>query len=148
MNKRGYKHTSLGWLPEDWEVSLLENLAKRGSGHTPDKEFNYYYNGGIKWISLADSNRLDKGLVYDTAIHISKDGLRNSSAVLLPKGTVVLSRDAGVGKSGIMAESMAVSQHFVTWTCKDKYDNWFLYYWLQFKKQYFEKQAVGSTILQ
>jgi type I restriction enzyme S subunit len=142
----GYKLSSLGIIPEDWDVALLDSIAKRGSGHTPDKSFAEYYNGGIKWISLADSFRLDQGLILETEYEISEQGLKNSSAVLHPAGTVLMSRDAGVGKSAVMGMPMAVSQHFITWTCQGKYDNWFLYYWLQFKKEYFERQAVGSTI--
>ncbi len=131
----------------DWQVSLLDHLAKRGSGHTPDKAFDTYYNGGIKWVSLADSYRLDKGLIYETDYEISELGIKKSSAVLHPAGTVLMSRDAGVGKSAVMGIDMAVSQHFITWTCKPELlYNWFLYYWLQFKKEYFERQAVGSTI--
>jgi len=45
-----------------------------------------------------------------------------------------------------MGIDMAVSQHFIAWICQNKLDNWFLYYWLQSKKEYFERQAVGSTI--
>lgn len=146
QHKPGYKHTPLGWIPEEWEVDLLDKLAKRGSGHTPDKSYEGYYNGGIKWVSLADSFRLDKGYIDETEIEISTEGINNSSAVIHPAGTVLLSRDAGVGKSAIMKTTMAVSQHFITWTCNGRLDNWFLYYWLQLKKEFFERQAVGSTI--
>ena len=134
-------------IPEDWEISLLDDLAIRGSGHTPDKAFEEYYNGGIKWVSLADSHRLDNGLIYETEIEISDFGIKKSSAVLHPAGAVIISRDAGVGKSAILGSDMAVSQHFIVWKCKESIlDNWFLYYWLQLKKEYFERQAVGSTI--
>lgn len=133
-------------IPGDWKVSLLDSLTKRGSGHTPDKEFDEYYDGGIKWISLADSYRLDKGLIFETDNEISELGIKKSSAVLHPTGTVLMSRDAGVGKSAVMGIDMAVSQHFIVWRCKEELNNWFLYYWLQYKKEYFERQAVGSTI--
>jgi type I restriction enzyme S subunit len=133
-------------IPDDWKVSLLDSLTKRGSGHTPDKEFDEYYDGGIKWISLADSYRLDKGLIFETDTEISELGIKKSSAVLHPAGTVLMSRDAGVGKSAVMGSDMAVSQHFIVWRCKEELNNWFLYYWLQYKKEYFERQAVGSTI--
>ena len=82
----------------------------------------------------------------ETDKNISDLGLKNSSAVLHPKGTVVLSRDAGVGKSAILAEDMAVSQHFMAWQCKEDLDNYYLYYWLQLVKPEFERIAVGSTI--
>jgi type I restriction enzyme S subunit len=143
----GFKTSPWGLIPVDWENSLLDNLANRGSGHTPDKAFEEYYNGGIKWVSLADSNRLDQGLISDTKFEISELGIKKSSAVLHSPGTVIMSRDAGVGKSSVLNGPMAVSQHFIAWTCKNNVlNNWFLYYWLQYKKEYFERQAVGSTI--
>lgn len=131
----------------EWVEKKLEDLAKRGSGHTPNKQVEDYYNGGINWVSLADSNKLDKGYLYETKIQISKKGIENSSAVLHPSGTVILSRDAGVGKSAVLYSEMAVSQHFIVWICDEcKLSNWFLYYVLQILKPVFESIAVGSTI--
>ncbi|MEW9900284.1 restriction endonuclease subunit S [Chitinivorax sp. PXF-14] len=132
---------------KDWKENRLEDLAKRGSGHTPSKAHPEYYGGGIKWVSLADSKRLDAGLIEETETEISAAGIENSSAVLHPAGSVLLSRDAGVGKSAVMGSDMAVSQHFIVWTCKpDRLYNWFLYYSLQHKKPLFERVATGSTI--
>ncbi len=131
----------------EWEANHLESLGKRGSGHTPSKSKPEYYNGGIKWISLADSKRLDQGLITETETEISPDGIKNSSAVLHKAGSVLISRDAGIGKSAIMAMPMAVSQHFIVWTCDDrKLSNWFLYHLLQQSKPLFERAATGSTI--
>lgn len=131
----------------EWEEKRLEDLAKRASGHTPSKSKPEYYNGGIKWVSLADSKRLDRGLISDTAIEISEQGIENSSAVLHQAGTVLISRDAGVGKSAIMSLPMAVSQHFIVWTCNRRLlSNWFLYHLLQESKPLFERAATGSTI--
>ncbi|EPU6121055.1 restriction endonuclease subunit S [Vibrio parahaemolyticus] len=130
-----------------WKESLLDNLARRGSGHTPNKKIPSYYDGDIKWVSLADSKRLDNGFIEETETTISDEGIRNSSATLHPAGSVLLSRDAGVGKSAVMKEDMAVSQHFIVWNGnKQELDNWFLYYKLQILKPLFERIAVGSTI--
>lgn len=137
-----------GELPEGWQYGLLDDCAIRCSGHTPSKSYPEYWNDGVKWISLADSHRLDKGYVYDTDNEISPEGVKNSSAQVHPSETVVLSRDAGIGKSGVMAQPMAVSQHFIAWICDNQKElhSWFLYNWLQFHKREFERQAVGSTI--
>jgi type I restriction enzyme S subunit len=130
-----------------WEEKNLEKLAQRGSGHTPSKTNPEYYNGGIKWVSLADSKRLDCGLISETEIKISEQGIENSSAVLHREGSVLVSRDAGVGKSAIMNSPMAVSQHFIVWNCDSRQlSNWFLYYLLQTMKPLFERVATGSTI--
>lgn len=130
-----------------WEKRKLEELAKRGSGHTPSKSNAEYYDGGIKWVSLADTSRLDNGLILDTAKEVSALGIKNSSAVLHPAGAVILSRDAGVGKSAVIGCPMAVSQHFIAWVCHpSQLHNWFLYYVLQNRKTLFERVATGSTI--
>jgi len=132
---------------ELWVNRLLEDLAVRGSGHTPAKNHGEYYNGAIKWVSLADSKKLDKGYIDQTKFTITEDGIKNSSAVLHPAGSVLLSRDAGVGKSAVMKSDMAVSQHFIVWrTNEGDLDNWFLYYILQIQKREFERIAIGSTI--
>jgi type I restriction enzyme S subunit len=144
--RRGYKQTEVGVIPEDWAVGLLDSVAKRGSGHTPDKAHPEYWDGSIKWVSLQDSNHLDRLYIRDTAAKITPAGIANSSARMHPHGTVVLSRDAGVGKSAIMAEDMAVSQHFMAWTCGPQLCNVFLYYWLQSQKPEFERIAMGNTI--
>lgn len=139
-------HAAPVLAPDGWHHSLLDDVAKRGSGHTPSKSHPEYWNGEIRWISLADSDRLDRVFIKSTTAKISEKGLANSSAVLHPAGTVVLSRDAGVGKSAVMQFEMAVSQHFITWQCGPDLNNIFLYYSLQNRKREFERIAAGSTI--
>jgi type I restriction enzyme, S subunit len=130
-----------------WTIKLLEDISERGSGHTPNKKESRYYNGNIKWVSLADSKFLDNGYLENTTNFISNEGIKNSSAVLHPAGSVLLSRDAGVGKSAIMKTEMAVSQHFIVWRpFSNELNNWFLYYILQILKPEFERVAIGSTI--
>jgi type I restriction enzyme, S subunit len=141
-----FKESAIGRIPKSWEIVLLDEIATRGSGHTPNKNSPSYWYGGVKWVSLADSDKLDMLYLKATAKEISKIGLANSSAVLHPKGTVIVSRDAGVGKSAILAESMAVSQHFIVWACGPHLNNIYLYYWLQMNKARFEAIAIGSTI--
>lgn len=133
-------------MPSEWKYQLVDVLAKRGSGHTPDREKPQYWNGGIKWVSLTDSDKLDHRWIYQTNSEISELGIRHSSAVLHPAKTVIVSRDAGVGKSAVLFEPMAVSQHFIAWRCGPELEPFLLYYWLQYNKAFFERMAVGSTI--
>lgn len=142
-----FKKSPVGFIPVEWDVRLLDTLAIRGSGHTPNKSHPEYWGGGIKWVSLADTSKLDNGYIYNTEYEISTEGIKHSSAVLHPAGTVIISRDAGIGKSAILGEEMAVSQHFISWTCSERLNNEYLYYWLQQDKRSFEAIAFGSTIL-
>ena len=100
-------------MPKGWNHLLLDSVADRGSGHTPDREKPEYWNGGIKWVSRTDSDKLDRRWIRQTNSEISALGIRHSSAVLPPQNTVILSKDAGVGKSAVLADEMAVSQHFM-----------------------------------
>lgn len=91
------------------------------TGHTPSRSKpEYWENVTIPWFTLADVWQLRDGRrVYlgDTANQISELGLANSAAELLPAGTVVLSRTASVGFSGVMPTPMATSQDFWNWVC-------------------------------
>lgn len=141
-----YKQSELGWIPMEWEAVRLDDVAQRGSGHTPDRKIPAYWNGGVKWVSLADSSSLDQLFISETEYNISNLGLANSSAVKHPPGTVVLSRDAGIGKSAILGDVMAVSQHFMAWRAGESMNHFYLYYWMQHGKPRFEAIAMGSTI--
>ncbi len=86
-------------------------------------------------------------LIRRTVNQISDTGIRSSSARLLPAGTVVLSRDATVGRSAIMAVPMATSQHFADWVCGPNLDPHYL--WLLFTsamQPYFNSLTNGSTL--
>jgi type I restriction enzyme S subunit len=133
-------------IAKDAPITKLDSVASRVSGHTPSKSHSDYWNGGIPWISLTDTSKLDNRYISHTAKEISKEGIKNSSAVLHPPGLVILSRDARVGCSAITTKSMAVSQHFVGWICSEKLLNKYLYYLLQKWKPKFEAIAMGSTI--
>lgn len=91
------------------------------TGHTPSRSKpEYWENVTIPWFTLADVWQLRDGRrvhLGDTANQISELGLANSAAELLPAGTVVLSRTASVGFSGVMPRPMATSQDFWNWIC-------------------------------
>ncbi len=129
-----------------WPTVRLDDLATRGSGHTPNKRVPQYWDGDVRWVSLKDTFRLNRRYITDTSSRITEEGLAHSSAVLHPRGSVVLLRDAGVGNSGILGHDMAVSQHFIAWACGEELDSQFLYYVLQGRKEEFERISNGSTI--
>lgn len=141
-----FKDTKIGRMPTGWNVVNINTISNRKSGHTPNRKIPEYWNGGIKWVSLADTYRLDTLYLNETDHNISEEGINNSSAVKLKKGAVIISRDAGVGKSTIINDVMAVSQHFIAWECGETLFNEFLFYLLQKWKGKFERIANGTTI--
>lgn len=107
-------------IPSDWKLVRLTSVAKLESGHTPDRKRPDYWDGDIPWISLQDADALGKLTINDTAETIGAEGLKNSSARMLPPRTVVFQRTANVGLCAIMEREMCTSQHFANWVCGPK----------------------------
>lgn len=145
------KDSGINWIgdiPLQWTVTKIINLATRKSGHTPDKKKEeYWQNGDIVWISLADSPALRKQhYVSESNTMTNMEGINHSSAELLPPGTVLLSRDASIGLTAIAATELAVSQHFMAYICGPKLYNEYLYYTFESMQQELNRLSMGSTI--
>ena len=117
---------NLTQIPESWDLVPILSVAKLESGHTPSRRKPEYWNGSVPWISLHDTASLDGPEIVNTKQSISELGLRNSSARLLPRGTVVFSRTATVGKSTIMAREMSTTQDFANYVCGPRMHNRYL----------------------
>ncbi|AZD85465.1 Type I restriction-modification system, specificity subunit S [Pseudomonas chlororaphis subsp. aureofaciens] len=142
--KPGYKQTDVGVIPEDWCYLPITKVARLESGHTPSKRRSDYWGGGINWISLFDSKGLSKNEIFTTEKTITEAGLNNSSARLLPAGTVVFSRTATVGKASVMASSMATSQDFANYICGPYLHNIFLVYLFRSMGRTWKTLMAGS----
>lgn len=139
----------LGDVPEHWDVCKIQYYAKIESGHTPSKtNEKYWENCTIPWVSLNDSKQLRVvDYITDTKYQISELGLANSSARILPKETVVFTRDASIGLSAITTREMAVSQHLIAWLPnKEKLSPEFLLLIFYAMEKEFNRYTFGSTI--
>ena len=83
--------------------------------------------------------------VTETNEDVSELGLMHSSARLLPKGTVILSRTASVGFSAIMGTDMATTQDFVNWVCGPDIRPEYLLYVFRAMEPEFKRLIMGST---
>ncbi len=133
-------------LPAGWQIAKLVDVARLESGHTPDrKKPEYWDNGDVEWISLHDTQNLARCDISETDMRITDAGLANSSARLLPTGTVCFSRTATVGKCVIMAKSMATSQDFANFVCSSKLNNRYLLHLMRWMQPVWKALASGST---
>lgn len=128
---------------------MLKLVARLESGHTPSRsDPAYWENCTIPWFSLADVWQLreeHRKYVHETSEKVSELGIANSSARILPAGTVMLSRTASVGFTGIMGCDMATTQDFVNWVCGEKLAPTFLWYCLQAMTPEYDRLRFGST---
>lgn len=132
-------------VPIGWDFLRLTEVARLESGHTPSRKHPEYWEGIIPWVSLHDSKVLDRSVIFDTAQTIGELGLANSSARLLPPGTVVFSRTATVGKATILGREMATSQDFANYVCGPRLHNLYLLHLLRFLQPEWNRLMAGST---
>lgn len=132
-------------LPDGWAWVPLLRIAKQETGHTPSRSRPEYWDGGVPWIGIRDAGANHGKTIQETAQTISEAGLANSSARLLPEGTVCLSRTASVGYVTIMGRPMATSQDFATWTCTEALVPEYLMYALMAEGDEIRRFGMGST---
>ena len=138
----------LGEVPAHWEVIRVKDVARLESGHTPSKQFpEYWEDCDIPWVSLNDSKQLAANdYISETAVKINALGLANSSARMLPLGTVVFTRDATIGLSAITTVPMAVSQHLIAWCPSERILALFLLRVFNAMKDHLDSYTFGATI--
>lgn len=145
--------TKLPWLdglPTHWTTPKVTHVAQLGSGHTPSRSRpEWWINCDIPWITTGEVAALRDDNVEDitkTREKLSRLGIENSSAEIHPAGTVVLSRTASAGYSGVMATDMCTSQDFVTWTCTPRLNPYWLLWCLRaMRSDLLGRLAMGST---
>jgi type I restriction enzyme S subunit len=142
-------HDWLGPIPENWSVVRLKHYARIESGHTPSRTRpELWENCTIPWVTLNDVGYLEAHeWVEETVNLISEAGIASSSARVLPAGTVILSRDATVGRCGILARPMTTSQHFIDWICGQHLRPRYLWLLLRTAMQtHFASLTDGATL--
>jgi len=132
-------------LPERWAWVPLLRIARQETGHTPSRSQPSYWDGGVPWIGIRDAGANHGRTINETMQTISEEGLANSSARLLPAGTVCLSRTASVGYVTKMGRPMATSEDFATWTCTPALMPDYLMYALMAEGDDIRKFGMGST---
>ena len=131
--------------PSGFRWRLLGDLARLESGHTPSRSRPEYWGGDIPWIGIRDATGNHGRQIQETLDSVTQAGLDNSSARLLPAGTVCLSRTASVGYVVEMARPMATSQDFVNWVCGDDLNSRYLRYLLMLEQESVRRFAHGTT---
>lgn len=127
--KEGEKRPKIrfGGYNDDWEEKrLVELLTNYGSGGTPLVSKKEYYDGDILFLNISDISE-SSGTVYKTKKTISEEGLKNSAAWIVPKGSISLAMYASVGKVAILGKDIATSQAFFNMVLKQNYDKYYIF---------------------
>jgi type I restriction enzyme S subunit len=133
-------------VPENWVWVKLGSVTEVIGGGTPKTSVHEYYeNGTIPWITPADLSGYNKIYISSGKKNITELGLKNSSARLLPKGTVLFSSRAPIGYVAIAESDLTTNQGFKNFVPGDIIQSEYLYWFLKYFGSHIESIASGST---
>lgn len=134
----------IGEVPEHWEVCKIKNKFMIISGGTPKSDVESYWNGDVVWVTPADYNTEDKVIVKGKR-NITEEGLKNSSATILPKNSIIFSKRAPIGLVAINAVPLATNQGCLGCIPKLNVDTIYSYFLLSSFQKQFELLGSGTT---
>ena len=132
-------------VPEDWEWTRLSEIGDIVAGGTPSTKVPTYWADEIPWISPADLTGYTAKTIKKGAKSISSTGLENSSAKLMPAGSVHFSSRAPIGYVVISSEALATNQGFKSLVPASGIVADFAYYYLMASREYARQRASGTT---
>lgn len=146
----GHENTKIvDGVPEGWEKKKISDVCDTIGGGTPSTKVASYYEGGtIKWVTPTDITRNKSLCLLDTDKKITEEGLKHSSAKMLPAGTILMTSRASVGYFGIADFEVCTNQGFISCIPTLEYYQMYLLRNLMNRIEEIRIKAGGSTYLE
>ena len=125
-------------------TTKIKDVCVVVSGTTPKSTEKRYWNGTHVWITPAELTE-DSFIVSDSERHITDEAVKATGLKPFPKGTVLLSSRAPIGKVAIAGCDMYCNQGFKNLICSESIYNLYLYYFLKSKTEYLNSLGRGAT---
>ena len=131
-------------VPEGWKLKTIEDICETiTSGGTPSRSDSSYFNGDIPWVKMTD---LKNDLILDTKERLTKKGIKNSSAKIFPKNTVLIAMYTfDMGKTAILGVDAATNQAICGLQCKNDVLPKFLLYFIKSHQNQIKKLGSGGA---
>lgn len=136
---------SASFVSRNWTISTLGAECQIFGGGTPSRAKPEYFGGDIPWATPTDITALESRHISTTRETVTEAGLNNSSAKLLPAGSVLLTSRATIGFTAVADVPIATNQGFANFICGPRLLPEFLAYWLPTKKEEMLRLAGGTT---
>ena len=130
----------------EWQTVKLGDICDVVGGGTPSTKIDDYWNGNIPWLTPKDLSGYSNRYISKGERSITEKGLQNSSAKMLPKGTVLLTSRAPIGYVAIANNDVCTNQGFKSIVLnRELFSPEFFYYLLKNNIDYVVGMASGST---
>ena len=130
---------------DEWDSDIINNIGEIISGGTPKTDIDEYWNGEINWFTPSELD--NHKYIYESYRKITKSGLDNSSAKLLPVNSILISSRATVGEVAINKVESTTNQDFETIITNENMDYEFIYYSIMNLRKELLRLSYGSTFL-
>src|ERR1043165_4059573 len=143
--KREYKQTDTGIIPVEWESKKLGDIALVTSGGTPSRTNSHYWHGDIPWVTTSE---VDFCTINHTEQYITREGLNNSAAKLLPKGTLLMAlygQGKTRGKVGILGIDATTNQACAAISISRSVSSEFIFLFLSSKYETIRKLSNSGS---
>ena len=132
----------------EWQSAPVKKMGKIVSGGTPATKVAKYWEGDVLWMTPTDVTALKNRFINNTKRKITQSGVKNSSATLIPKGSLLVCTRATIGLMSISTTEITTNQGFKNIVPDENHDVNFLYYLFNFFKNKLIAHACGSTFLE
>ena len=137
-----FKDTKIGRVPKSWDVVQVSEICDTTSGGTPNRSIENYWNGSIPWVKTGE---IQYNLITTTDETITESGLKNSSAKIVPEGSIIMAmygQGKTRGKVAILGIEASLNQACLAIICKEKIYNTYLYH--HFYSNYEKMRSVSQ----
>jgi type I restriction enzyme S subunit len=130
-----------------WPTKPLEQIADLFGGSTPSRNNPLFWGGDIHWATPTDLPMPDEGIsvVSRTRDRITQAGLDNSAATIVPKGTVLFSSRATIGKVAVADIPLTTNQGFANFVPRSEIISRFLAYSLWYRREDIARLSGSTT---
>jgi len=135
-------------LPKGWGMERIGNVCETIGGGTPSTSKTEYWNGGIKWVTPSDITSKNSLPLLKVEVSITEEGLKNSSAKLLPPYTILMTSRASIGFFGVAPFEVCTNQGFISIIPQNDNLRMYMLYMLKSRKDEIIANANGSTFLE
>ena len=130
----------------EWKELKIEDFCEVIGGGTPSTKEVSYYGGEISWITPRDLTNYKKRFILRGERNITELGLKNSSARILPKNSILLTSRAPIGYLAIAEKEVCTNQGFKSLIINpEKADYNFVYYLLKSNVERIKGLGTGTT---
>jgi len=117
----GHDHTRIiNGVPDGWEQRRINDVADCVGGGTPSTSIPAYWeDGDITWVTPTDVTRNRHFVLIDSEKKITEEGLRHSSAKLVPPHAILMTSRASVGFFAVAGKEVSTNQGFISIVAHD-----------------------------